>query len=711
MAKKIAATFMLALLSVRCLLVLVVLSSVAFASDLAGGGALAEEPTSGEASGAQAVREEAAKHATVSFVDEDGDTNRIVVVAHKLRWCVGDQRPASCRALTALRLDLRAPCHFRIAVDEALESVMAEPPPGLRQRAVAMRLLHLARAKGIAVSGDALWALRGPPPTAAGSRAAEEEEDLAEQGRGVDDPPPPQPPFRFALPLLRAARGSTPDGAKAAVEGGDARDAAEQPTGVDGRQPTAQLEWPTGSQPPGWASWRNGSGACALIVERPEECTPCAFPPRCPATHKLLLGSPLHFGGQDKKPKWQLAFVVPRPQFTLLPSASTRPPRHHAVCYRPPVADESASETEQGRGPEVLVAGEIEYHQRPQVQFLAEDVGVGMRTFLNPGWHRDVRLTCAGCTSKSRLVLQPVLVNPHCRGRTQQSLETIATAVREGQLPASVGLKHRWDEHIASIVRSGGRLSAEDLAKPGWGFAHTRCPMPKRGPCERLAAEAPALVAEAAAAETATTTVLRFTFEGARHLEAQERQVFFHHRSAVCFYPDEHATSGWLVGFATVHMDGPDMQAFIGFVCFFGVALPLICLVTSLLHYNKYERCQQHVQQFRASLQRGQLARELGGRGRSLALGGGGGAPPLPVVERPPPPPQPRSLAVSAALAAAAARGGRGEREGDEDRRSGPRPTVHASRFAAAFASGLRPAPWQGGSAGLAPLLGGSPLL
>mmetsp|Transcript_9771 Transcript_9771/g.23204 ORF Transcript_9771/g.23204 Transcript_9771/m.23204 type:complete len:126 (+) Transcript_9771:2-379(+) len=53
------------------------------------------------------------------------------------------------------------------------------------------------------------------------------------------------------------------------------------------------------------------------------------------------------------------------------------------------------------------------------------------------------------------------------------------------------------------------------------------------------------------------------------------------------------------------------MQAFIGFVCFFGVALPLICLVTALLHYNKYERCKHHVRQLRLEYQREQLEREL----------------------------------------------------------------------------------------------------
>eukprot|EP00435_Cladocopium_sp_Y103_P065619 s23_g27.t1 len=55
----------------------------------------------------------------------------------------------------------------------------------------------------------------------------------------------------------------------------------------------------------------------------------------------------------------------------------------------------------------------------------------------------------------------------------------------------------------------------------------------------------------------------------------------------------------------------PPIKAFIGFVCFFGVALPLICLVTALLHYNKYERCKHHVRQLRLEYQREQLEREL----------------------------------------------------------------------------------------------------
>mmetsp|Transcript_86057 Transcript_86057/g.168313 ORF Transcript_86057/g.168313 Transcript_86057/m.168313 type:complete len:171 (-) Transcript_86057:47-559(-) len=126
-------------------------------------------------------------------------------------------------------------------------------------------------------------------------------------------------------------------------------------------------------------------------------------------------------------------------------------------------------------------------------------------------------------------------------------------------------------------------------------------------------------------------TTMTFVLESARRLLARERQILFHHRSALCFYPAGDASSGWLVGFAAVQMDGLDMQAFIGFVCFFGVALPLICLVTALLHYSKYERCKQHLQQLRLEFQREQLEREMASRrgfgGRSSSSRG------LPMVQ------------------------------------------------------------------------------
>ena len=59
---------------------------------------------------------------------------------------------------------------------------------------------------------------------------------------------------------------------------------------------------------------------------------------------------------------------------------------------------------------------------------------------------------------------------------------------------------------------------------------------------------------------------------------------------------------------------GYDVQAFVGFVCFFGIALPLICMVTVLLHVNKQQQCKQHVQEIRLQVQREQLAREMEGR-------------------------------------------------------------------------------------------------
>lgn len=102
-----------------------------------------------------------------------------------------------------------------------------------------------------------------------------------------------------------------------------------------------------------------------------------------------------------------------------------------------------------------------------------------------------------------------------------------------------------------------------------------------------------------------------YVFQSNSRMTSRERQVFFHQRSALCFYAGGPSSEGWLVGFAIVHMNVLDMQAFIGFVCFFGVALPLICLVTALLHYNKYEKCKHHVRQLRQEYQREQLAQEV----------------------------------------------------------------------------------------------------
>merc|ERR1712137_1140172 len=51
-----------------------------------------------------------------------------------------------------------------------------------------------------------------------------------------------------------------------------------------------------------------------------------------------------------------------------------------------------------------------------------------------------------------------------------------------------------------------------------------------------------------------------------------------------------------------------------------GVALPLVCLVTGLLHYNKNERCKHHVRQLRLEYQRDQLERELAGGNDDLEI-------------------------------------------------------------------------------------------
>ncbi|CAJ1443309.1 unnamed protein product, partial [Effrenium voratum] len=52
-----------------------------------------------------------------------------------------------------------------------------------------------------------------------------------------------------------------------------------------------------------------------------------------------------------------------------------------------------------------------------------------------------------------------------------------------------------------------------------------------------------------------------YVLESSRRLSGHEKQIFFHHRSAICLYPGGPAKHGWLVGFAVVHMNVLDMQA------------------------------------------------------------------------------------------------------------------------------------------------------
>lgn len=196
----------------------------------------------------------------------------------------------------------------------------------------------------------------------------------------------------------------------------------------------------------------------------------------------------------------------------------------------------------------------------------------------------------------------------------QQRYAAFAAAVRDGQLPSNVVLG-KGDGKLQEIVQNKGRAFEHFSTKA------PSCQVLHRGPCHGYVKDDDGSFSVGAPGTEEDGALMEFTLDGKERLAAKYRKALFHHPSALCFFPDEGSPEGWLVGFVLVHMDGPDMQAFVGFVCFFGVALPLICLITALLHFNKYERCRQHVSQLRLDYQREQLSQELATRSR-ITVGG-----------------------------------------------------------------------------------------
>lgn len=209
-----------------------------------------------------------------------------------------------------------------------------------------------------------------------------------------------------------------------------------------------------------------------------------------------------------------------------------------------------------------IILGELLYYPVPTVKFLSSVVHIGVRTFLNPGWRETIHLSCTNCTEFNRLVVRQVefdlaCSNPKLRAKMPQCK------------PSTKG---------SCVGYTGGAFQTAGLTEAGGTISHGKS---------------------------------SFVLESQRRLQPVERRHAFHRRMALCLYTDEAAPRGVLVGYAQLKMDGADVQAFVAFVCFFGVALPLICMVTVLLHANKQRRCKQQLRILRLEYQRSQLEREL----------------------------------------------------------------------------------------------------
>jgi len=529
------------------------------------GGTVAEAQAS-QANGTRSLAVLQEDSGEIRFVDTDGDEHRLAAPDGRWRWC-STAPGLGCRPLREVRLDFGGGCNFEVmllpfSVAPVWRAVVARPSAGPDQLALAETMGELARRQRVRIGGPVLSGLN------ASSASAHPSASSSEPALALE------PPLVFPAPIVEASeRGPLAELLRLRIQG----------------------------------DWRglDMSGNCAAIVERPEDCSACAF------SRASCGARPSNTSRLDEF----LVLDVPRPPFSRRAIAASALSVNHSVCFR------GVGPVGLGVTATIVMLGRLTYYQLPKVTFMPNVVSVGVRTFLNPGWRQEITLECTNCSKQNRIVVQPVLPDDACKGLTQQSLAAIAAAARDGQVPLTVGLEHHENSKIEEIIRTQGSEQS---------MIGVFCAAPPRGPCngqEAFGVDPLSIVGTFASTSSAGNEAV-FMLESERRLLARERQVLFHKRSALCFYPSEGLSDGWLVGFVAVHMDGPDMQAFIGFVCFFGVALPLICLVTALLHYNKYERCKQHLQQLRLDYQREQLDSEMSAR-----RGGHSRTPSLPVVQ------------------------------------------------------------------------------
>ncbi|CAK0872014.1 unnamed protein product, partial [Prorocentrum cordatum] len=487
--------------------------------------------------------------------------------APRVRWC--SEQLSRCnepQGLTVRRAPSEGACRFAVnataGTATSWEAVVTDPPPGPAQWNLMRRLVFMAQSSGAHVTGPASEELLRGGPMSTGQVS----EVL-------------QPPLSFPVALGGTSTGK-----------------------LDSVILRIPAEWRGDLQSP------NTTAPCIAIVERAEDCGPCAFPQRLCSSQALWPVPP----GPEAPAEGQatpgaLAVELQRPAF--LPRSweeLQRAEPAHSVCLRGGARGED-------EGP--IVLGKLQYYALPRVTFVPAIARVGIRTFLNPGWLRHLQLQCENCSQLSRVAIRPLTLDPSCRGLEKESLATATAAAWHGEMPApgpgGVDMASSGSK-IAEVVRQQREGKRESRAPP--------CKIPEQGPCYGFAEASLALgLPTGDLGAGADGNGIVYKLESSRRLSSSERQVFFHHRSALCFYPDGSTNNGWLIGFTAVHMDSFDMQAFIGFVCFFGVALPLVCLATALLHHNKYELCKQHLHRMRLDYQRAQLDREL------AALGAGGG--------------------------------------------------------------------------------------
>eukprot|EP00927_Polykrikos_kofoidii_P042174 TRINITY_DN36028_c0_g1_i1.p1 TRINITY_DN36028_c0_g1~~TRINITY_DN36028_c0_g1_i1.p1 ORF type:complete len:687 (-),score=82.89 TRINITY_DN36028_c0_g1_i1:337-2397(-) len=542
--------------------------------------------------------------AILRFWDMLGQMSTLMFFDDYARWCISSSASGRCHSVTAFTLSLDGPCLFRLRGGPFF-AVISIPRQGPIQRAMMKRFLHEARSRGLSVVGQGAVELDTWPAGDSSSNASVGGVGAVHNDSNASGAADDFPVFR-----VLADPASTFGSVVSLRLPGDWRSAAK-------------------AVKAGKASPANTSAVgslCLAIVRRPEHCNCCAFSGMLSA----CLAEPLWDASDLDR---FLGVQVPLPSFSVIASRQVAASGSsaidggqgenfsgHWVCMRgggavlgTNASIETASPVSGPGAAQGLIAprllGRLEYVQQPKVVFNNENFHIGVRTFLNPGWHKELRFSCERCSSRSKVVIRSVPTNAFCRDLRQQGLVAVVSAALHGQMPASV------------VMSSVGTAESEllvDARKKGVDHAyfHSLCEIPETGPCQGYFDQNSSLgiglpLPQTLERDPDLEHAMTFVLDGASRLESHNRRKLLHRRNAVCLYPEEDLANGWLVGFAVVRIDSSDMQVFVIFVCFFGVALPLICLITALMHYNKLERCRDHLHQMQLNVQRAQLDTEL----------------------------------------------------------------------------------------------------
>jgi hypothetical protein len=104
------------------------------------------------------------------------------------------------------------------------------------------------------------------------------------------------------------------------------------------------------------------------------------------------------------------------------------------------------------------------------------------------------------------------------------------------------------------------------------------------------------------------------TFSNERLATSGNQSLALRTPKHLCFYPDDNQLSGQYIGEVVFQVSENDTEALVFFLMFLGIAFPIICIATTMLHCIKLRRQRLWVRSVKEYVQRLQLEQELAER-------------------------------------------------------------------------------------------------